>query len=504
MHNSLLSPPMLLSQCVQMLPEYTFLFDTVDDEPVSDGADSIPYAPNLKSHIHPRDYFQIVISPQTVYVAQYVCQRVTYRVPTWQQSSGLPLGDLSALFRVCANNDQVNQKSNVDARLLRVPLQDLSKCTGLKQVYVTNAYIWVPLSAVVDVAFIAHADNVQNSYMQFGGKGVANSYYCYSTIRFSMSSSAEISVVSSILHHSHFFAFAFSNSPSHSHFSHTFNGRIFYALGSLRDATNKLMHTRRMFQKNGYRLTHCLSAECWGYLCRRLEGKCSIVDGEVERVRRLFLSDLAQEKRKFHRQRITTITIECQEELVSLRSVFGSSFCAGARCAPKLKDGVLPIKLHSAINVCNPPRKGLLTKIKRYKLNQKSRHRHRTCSPVVNRCLPVCLSPVQLTDDELLSCNSKMDMFQLQFDHTTSVVAVTVIFTRLIVGEDAHVLEALRSIGHNQLVESLVVFDLEVGVEFAHDGRKWMVEAIDGTIITASNSDDEVIRIQKNNITNLI
>ena len=107
------------------------------------------------------------------------------------------------------------------------------------------------MSAVVDVAFIAHAENVQNSYMQFGGKGVANSYFCYSTIRFSMSSSAEISVVSSILHHSHFFAFAFSNSPSHSHFSHTFNGRIFYALGSLRDATNKLMHTRQMFQKNG-------------------------------------------------------------------------------------------------------------------------------------------------------------------------------------------------------------------------------------------------------------
>ena len=66
------------------------------------------------------------------------------------------------------------------------------------------------------------------------------------------------------------------------------------------------------------------------------------MDGEVERVRRLFLSDLAQEKKKFHRQRVTTITIECQEELVSLQSIFGSSFCAGARCAPKLKDGVLP------------------------------------------------------------------------------------------------------------------------------------------------------------------
>ena len=105
MHTTLLSSPMLLFHYAQMLPEYTFLFDTVDDEPGSDGADSIPYAPNLKSHIHPRDYFQIAISPQTVYVAQYVCQRVTCRVPTWQQSSGLPLGDLCGLFRVFANHD---------------------------------------------------------------------------------------------------------------------------------------------------------------------------------------------------------------------------------------------------------------------------------------------------------------------------------------------------------------------------------------------------------------
>lgn len=104
-----------------MLPKYTFLFDTVDDEPVSDGVDLIPYALSLKSHIHPRDHFHIAISPRTVYVAQYVYHRVTCRGPTWQQSSGLPLGDLCGLFRVFANHDQLNQNINVDARLLRVP-----------------------------------------------------------------------------------------------------------------------------------------------------------------------------------------------------------------------------------------------------------------------------------------------------------------------------------------------------------------------------------------------
>ena len=118
------------------------------------------------------------------------------------------------------------------------------------------------MTAIVDVAFISHAENVQNSYIQFGGKGVEDSYYCYSTIRFSMSSSAEISIASSIIHHSQFLPFAFSNSPSNFYFAHTFNSWIFHSLDSLRDATNKLMHTRQMFQKNGYRLNHYLSAEC--------------------------------------------------------------------------------------------------------------------------------------------------------------------------------------------------------------------------------------------------
>ena len=215
--------------------------------------------------------------------------------------------------------------------LVRLEMRPTSSCTrdecsqrnGYRLNHNLSAECW---------GYIAHAENAQNSYMQFGEKGVENSYYCYSTIRFSMSSSAEISVASSIIHHSQSLPFAFSNPPSNLHFSHTFNSRTFHSLSLLRDVTNKLMHTRHMFQKNGYRLNHYLSAECWGYLCLRLEGKCCIMDGEVERVRRLFLSDLAQERKNFHRQRVTTITIECQEELVSLRNIFCSSFCAGARC----------------------------------------------------------------------------------------------------------------------------------------------------------------------------
>jgi len=55
-----------------------------------------------------------------------------------------------------------------------------------------------------------------------------------------------------------------------------------------------------MFQKNGYTMNHYLSVKCWVYLCDRLRRECVIMDGEVDRVRRLFLSDLAQTKKKFH------------------------------------------------------------------------------------------------------------------------------------------------------------------------------------------------------------
>ena len=153
-----------------MLPVYTLLFDTVEGEPVEeepeyDGADLIPYAPKLKSHIHPRDHFCIATSPGKIYVAQYICQRVTCQVPMWQHSFGLLLGGLCGLFRVYTNHDQLSQFINVDEHLLRVPLQDLNKCTGMKQIYVTNAYIWVPMITIIDVSFIAHAENVQNLYI---------------------------------------------------------------------------------------------------------------------------------------------------------------------------------------------------------------------------------------------------------------------------------------------------------------------------------------------------
>ena len=102
-----------------------------------------------------------------------------------------------------------------------------------------------------------------------------------------------------------------------------------------------------------------------------------------------------------------------------------------------------------------------------------------------------CFSCVQLTNEKLLCCSSKLDMIQIVFDHITSVATVTVVFTWLIVSEDQHVTKALVLIGHSQLAESLSV-------------RNFEVDAITGTIINSSNSDDELLILEKNKILNLI
>jgi len=129
------------------------------------------------------------------------------------------------------------------------------------------------------------------------------------------------------------------------------------------------------------------------------------------------------------------------EQLIHIRRLFGASFGAGARCAPKLSDGVLPVKSHSAINAVWPPSSESVAKIKMLKKMKKDNINNVVCHSSVC-CLP-------LTNDEILSCARKCDMIQMKFDHATSIVAVTVVFTQLIVGEDNLVIEILKPIGHN-------------------------------------------------------
>ena len=62
-------------------------------------------------------------------------------------------------------------------------------------------------------------------------------------------------------------------------------------------------------------------------------------------------------------------------------------------------------------------------------------------------------------------------------------------------------IEILKSIGHNQLVESIAVVNYDVGVEFMRDGQRWMIEEINNCMVTPTTCDDEIICVNKSCIT---
>ena len=236
-----------------------------------------------------------------------------------------------------------------------------------------------------------------------------------------------------------------------------------------------MLHTKRMFQANGYRMNQFLSVECFKYLVFKCKGKCVVEHRKVDRVRRIFLSDLAQEKRKYINQTVSIIRIETAEQLQHFRSILGATFGTGARVTPRLKDGVLPVRLHSVINAVNPPDHATLQNIKK-----------RKCS------------------GDLILGNRKCDLIQISFDQTTLVAAIAVIFTRMIVGEDECSVKVLRDIGHNALVTNLTAIHLVVGTYFLHHNERWMVEEIIGENVHASNTDDVMICLKKCLINNVI
>jgi len=163
-------------------------------------------------------------------------------------------------------------------------------------------------------------------------------------------------------------------------------------------------------------------------------------------VRRIFLSDLAQEKRKYLNQTVSIIRIKTAEQLKHFRSIHGSTFGTGARVTPRLKDCVLPVRLYSIIIAVNPPDSTTLENIKLAKKR---------------KCYGVQQDP-----NDLILGNRKCDLIQISFDQTTSVAAIVVIFTRMIVGEDECSVKVLRDIGHNALVTNLTAIHLVVGTFF--------------------------------------
>jgi len=374
--------------------------------------------------------------------------------------TGAP-SDLIGLFRIFLR--EIDMTLEMKSLQIPVPFQNYHKCIGLHEATRTNAYIWVMLDMITDIVFITHAETIQNGYCQFGGKGIENSYFIYS----------ELEYKSDILYN-----MTIMQPNEHTEFCPPglcYNSRIYSSLGAFRDSVNKMLHTKRMFQANGYRINQFLSLECYKYLVLKCKGKCVIEHRKVDRVRRIFLSDLAQEKRKYINQTVSIIRIETAEHLQHLRSILGATFGTGARATPRLKDGVLPVRLHSVINAVNPPDNVTLENIKK-----------RKCS------------------GDLFLGNRKCDSIQISYDQTTLVAAIAVVFTRMIVGEDECSVQVLRDIGHNALVTNLTAIHLVVGTLFLYDDERWMVEEINGEIVHASNTNDSMICLKKCLITNVI
>ena len=557
-----------------MLPVYSFLFDNVEDvhEEMNQNDFMIPLAPLLGCHVHPHNYFMVIVNQDIKYIGEYIgmkerrqiaswqiaecspntrapslaecppttgqpsqqdvteCPRRTRapseaecpphtgapsdlmkerrQIPSWQiaecspntrapslaerpPTTGLPSqqdvtecpppprapseaecpphtgapSDLLGLFRIfLRDNDMPKQMKSTQ---IPVPFETYHKCIGLQQATRTNAYIWLMFDMIYDIVFISHAETVQYGYSQFGGKGISNCYYLYSQIEY-VSEMNEIKAHYTLRKHTH-----------HREFGSTgvcYNSRIYSSLGAFRDTVNKLMHTNRMFQANGYRINQYLSIECFNYIVYKCRGNCVLVKKQVDRVRRIFLSDLAQEKRKYVHQTVSIVRIETAEQLKHFRSILGATFGTGARVTPRLKDGVIPVRLHSVINAVNPPERNTLKEINIAK-TRSSRAR---------------------TD------NRKCDLFQISFDHTTSLASISVVFTRMIVGEDECSVGVLRDIGHNALVQNLTAINLVVGTYFLYENERWMVEEISGEDVHASNSDDVMICLKKSIINNVI
>ena len=125
-----------------MLSTDSFLYDTIEEEAnVDDSANTIPFTPVPHAHIHPHDYFLLKTSNGIECIGEYTSSRHKNVVPMWQQPSSLPCGDHSsdlALFRILTTEANIQQNNYVDAHLLKVPYEDLSKCIGLRQVYLTK------------------------------------------------------------------------------------------------------------------------------------------------------------------------------------------------------------------------------------------------------------------------------------------------------------------------------------------------------------------------------
>ena len=160
---------------------------------------------------------------------------------------------------------------------------------------------------------------------------------------FSVDHNSDLKVECKTLHHTIFCSFAHLDSPSY--IPHSYNYRIYIGLCQLFDHINRIMYTKKMFQTNGFRSSCTINAETLNYLDLKLKGKTMCKNYKVSKVRKLFLDNLSQHKKRFHEQSVSSIGIDTQESLQSTKNELEFSFGVGVRIMSSLKDKVIVIGL---------------------------------------------------------------------------------------------------------------------------------------------------------------
>ena len=334
---------------------------------------------------------------------------------------------------------------------------------------------------------------------------------------FSVDHNGDLKVECTPLHHTHFCSFAHLDSPSY--IPHSYNYRIYIGLCQLCDHINRILYTKRMFQKNSFRSSCTISAETWNYLELKLKGKIICKNYKVSKIGRLFLDNLSQHKKRFHEQSVSSIEIDTQESLQSIRRVSGCSFGVDVRVVPRLKDKVIGLGLDQHFNAVWPPRvveMSLIVKNRQILKRKGSSQWYRVIPEesqwnfllVIHVVMLIELHVVpivlpELTNDDITSCSRKLDVIKILFDHTTSTVAISIVFTRMKVGGDIEYKHVLKSVSQNKMLSLINNIVINVGKRFLYEGRRWKVELIDGYIVYGSAVDGEGnIVVDKTNCTN--
>ena len=305
----------------------------------------------------------------------------------------------------------------------------------MHKVISANTHIWCCLEEIMDTVFVRHTSLTESGVCTFGGKWVENSFCIQSQNIFSVYHNGDLKVEYKVLHHAIFCSFAHHDSPSY--ISHSYNYRIYIGLCKLYDHINRILHTKRIFQKNGFRSSCTISAETWNYLELKLKGRTMCKNYKVSKVRRLFLDNLSQRKKRFHEQSVSSIEIDTQEILQSIRKLLGCSFGVGVRVVPRLKDKVIGLGIDQHLNAVWTPSVAEMNLIVKNRQILKKKGGSQWYGGVPEESLgdlPVELPIVpivlpELTNDNIASCSRKLDVIQILFDHTTSTAAISIVFT---------------------------------------------------------------------------